>query len=60
MIVDKIDSGWKCSECGGELYWGEGVVLISAGTIDKQNDGPTVDSNAWWGIYHHDCYGDNK
>lgn len=50
---------WYCSVCGEKLQWGEEVVLISAGTIDRQYNGPVVDNNAWWNIYHHDCYDQN-
>lgn len=49
-------SGCFCEDCGQELFWGEKVVLISGGELNIQDEGPSVDKEPWWGVYHEECY----
>lgn len=56
VMANKIVSNWFCDECRKELFWGEKVVLLSGGELNIQNEGPSVDEEPWWGVYHEECY----
>lgn len=55
-MKEKTLSGWLCEDCGKELYWGEAIVVISGGVMCRQDEGPIVDNNPWWAVYHENCY----
>lgn len=58
MIKDKPE--WFCSECGDQFEWNDDVVLVSGGSINVEHNGPAVDNNAWWDVYHQKCYNTQK